>query len=75
MANPYQILKIIDDRFYEGVLESELLCQVVLDWEEYSDKTGYTADELKGYVMKDMVIELLRMLNVKSYQCRAIGLS
>ena len=69
------ILQLIEDRFYEDVLEDEHLSQIILDWEEYKDFSGYSADSLKMYVLKDMVIEMKRLLDIKRSQMSSIGCS
>lgn len=68
-------LKTIEDRFYVDVLEDEHLCQLVLDWEQFKDYSGYSADDLAKFVLKDMVIELKRMLDIRNTQVTSIGCS
>lgn len=68
-------LKTIEDRFYVDVLQDEHLCQLVMDWEEFREVTGYSADDLKSFVLKDMVIELKRMLDIRNTQVITIGCS
>lgn len=70
-----EVLRTIDSKFYEDVLADEHLSQIVLDWEEYREWSGYSADDLKGYVLKDMVIEMKRLLDVRRNQIHALALS
>ena len=69
------ILQLIEDRFNEDVLEDEHLTQIIMDWEEYRDFSGYSADSLVTYVLKDMVIEMKKLLDVRNAQVRSIGCS
>ncbi len=75
MLSPQDVLQIIDEKFYEGVLGDEHLSQMVLDWEEFQEISDFDTEKIKEFMLKDMVIELLRMLNVRNYQIRAIGCS
>ncbi len=68
-------LTVIEDKFYEDVLEDEHLSQLVLDWEEFREKSGYSGEDLKGFVLKDMVIEMKRMLDARNAQVTLIGCS
>jgi hypothetical protein len=70
-----QTLKIIETEFYDKILEDEHLCQMILDWEEFREKSGYSSDDLKVFVLKDMVIEMKRMLDIRNTQIRSIGCS
>jgi hypothetical protein len=69
------ILQLIEDRFNEDVLADEHLSQVVLDWEEYREYSGYSADSLVVFVLKDMVIEMKRLLDIRNAQVKCIGCS
>lgn len=65
----YQLtLEQIREDFSIVIEEDDFIKEMIADWNEFVEMSGYEAEEIKDYILKDMIIELLVRLKTKELQ-------